>query len=185
MNQILQTRIPTLYPTHKEVFRVMDVAIEILKGDTLKKDSEGFISIDELCLLLKSKDSSLGYLNRNHIVEFFFKDTERKVLISGIDRIKYKEVKYVQPPEILYFGTVTNFISKMRESGIRSNTKGYVKLYDTPEKACAFAQKFARVGERTASIAIDASRAFSDGLKFSTFQDGEFIVVQVNKKYIK
>jgi len=177
-------RAPTLYPSSKESLRALNLGIEILKNDDIKKDIEGFCLIDDLCLAIKEKDSTFRYINRNHIIEFFFKDSDRKILISGSDLIKYKKVIYVQPPDILYFGTIEDFIPKMKLNGIRSNTKGYLKLYATPEKACEFAEKFARVGEKTISLKINAKQAFSDGLKFSTFLKDEFIVVQLYPGYI-
>ena len=183
-NKITQNRLPTLFPTQKEANRALTVGLEILKGEDLKKDDQGFCLIEDLCLAIKKSDESFGYLNRNHIIEFFFKDTDHKVMISGIEKIKYKEVRYVCPPEFLYFGTVQKFAQKMKLNGIRSNTKGYVKLYATEKDACEFAKKFARDGETTVAIKVNAEEAFTDGLKFSTFKDGEYIVVQVNRMYI-
>jgi hypothetical protein len=177
-------RLPTLFPSHKEASRALILGIELLRGGTLQKDDLGFCLIEDLCKKIIEIDSTLRYLTRNHIIEFFFRDTDRKILISGVDQIKYKDIRYVCPPDILYFGTVENLVEKMREHGIRSNTKGYVKLYRTPEKACEFARKFAREGEKTAAIKIKAGGAFSDGLKFSTFLEDEYIVVQLNRKYL-
>jgi RNA:NAD 2'-phosphotransferase (TPT1/KptA family) len=181
----LYHRLPTLYPTQKEASRAFDIAADLLKGDGIKKDKEGFCLIEDLCKEIIKIDESFGYMNRNHVIEFFFRDPDRKILISGIDRIKYKVVRYVQPPDTLYFGTVENFIGKMRVNGIRSNTKGYIKLYENPQEACKFAEKFAREGELTVALEIDSKRAFSDGLKFSTFKEGEYIVVQLFSRYIR
>jgi putative RNA 2'-phosphotransferase len=177
-------RIPTLFPTQKEAIKALNVGLLILQGDDIKKDENGFCLIEDLCQAIKDKDDSLGYMNRNHVIEFFFKDVDRKFLISGVDLIKYKDVRYVQPPDILFFGTVENFIPKMRMNGIRSNTKGYIKLYSTPQQAQEFAKKFAREGEKLVAIEINAKKAFSDGLKFSTFQDDEYIAVQIHSRYI-
>jgi len=183
-NKLLQNKQPTLFPTQKEANRALIIGLEILKGNELKKDDQGFSLIEDLCQALIKRDASFGYINRNHIIEFFFKDADHKILISGTDKIKYKDIRYVCPPKILYFGTVENFIPKMRLNGIRSNTKGYIKLYDTEKEACEFAVKFAREGEKTVAIKIDAERAFSEGLRFSTFKEHEYIVVQLNKDYI-
>lgn len=177
-------RLPTLFPSSKEAARALTLGIELLRGDKLKKDEFGFCLIDDLCRKIIEIDNTLGYINRNHIIEFFFRDIDRKILISGVDQIKYKDIRYVCPPDILYFGTVSNLVSRMKEHGIRSNTKGYVKLYSSPEKACEFAKKFAREGEETSAIKINARDAFSEGLKFSTFIQDEFIVVQITRKYI-
>jgi len=177
-------KLPTLYPTYKESSRAISIGIDLLLNGDIETDEKGFCLIEDLCDKIKEKDSSFGYLNRNHIIEFYFRDSKRKILISGRDKIKYKNIRYVQPPQILYFGTISSFSYKMKKYGIRSNTKGYIKLYETSEKACEFAQKFAKKGEKTIALPIDAEKAFSEGLKFSTFIEGEYIVVQINKRYI-
>jgi len=177
-------RIPTLFPTHKDLLVALNIGINILKNEDIKKDKDGFCLIEDLCNAIKEKNSNFGYINRNHVIEFFFKDTEKKILISGTDRIKYKKITYVQPPDILFFGTIEALIPKMKTHGIRSNTKGYLKLYSTPEKACEFAKKFARIGEKTTFLKINAKQAFSDGLKFSTYLENEYIVVQIYPGYI-
>lgn len=185
-HKISAAKIPTLYMSHRDFKKAIISGINILQNNGIKKDHEGFSSIDELCEIIKKSDDKLGYINRNHIIEFFFKDRDRKILISGLDKIKYKEIRYVKPPDILYFGTLEHLLPKMKIAGIRSNTKGYIKLYDTPEKAMTFAQKFIKIEEKDkiTTITIDAQSAFSDGLKFSTFKEGEYIIVYVNKKYI-
>jgi len=177
-------RLPTLFPSQKEAYRALSICTDILQGDELDKDSQGFSLITDLCGKIREKDNRFGYLNRNHIIEFFFKDNDRKILISGVDRIKYKDIKFVKPPEYLYFGTVENLLQRMKVQGIRSITKGYIKLFETPENACEFSKKFARVGEQTAALKINALEAFSGGLKFSTFNEGEYIVAQINSRYI-
>src|SRR5690606_13968134 len=107
-------RLPTFYPTATEAEKDLTMGLDILKGDLLKKDEDGFCSLDDLCNLMKEKDPSFGYMNRNHIIELFFRDIDRKILISGENQIKYKNVKYVKPPSILYFGSVTNLIPRMK-----------------------------------------------------------------------
>jgi RNA:NAD 2'-phosphotransferase (TPT1/KptA family) len=178
------TRLPTLFPTQKEAARALDVGLSVLQGGNIKKDEDGFCLIEDLCQAIKDVDNTFGYMNRNHVIEFFFRDVDRKFLISGVDHVKYKDVRYVQPPDTLFFGTVENFVPKMKVNGIRSNTKGYVKLYSTPQQAQDFAKKFAREGEKLVAIKIDSKKAFSDGLKFSTFQDDEYIAVQIHSRYI-
>lgn len=183
-HNFIQVKIPTLYMSHRDFKKAIITGIDILQSDRIKKDSEGFSSIDELCEMIKTSNEKLNYINRNHIIEFFFKDRDRKILVSGLDRIKYKEIRYVKPPDILYFGTLEYLVPKMKMAGIRSNTKGYIKLYDTPEKAKDFAQKFIENNDKVVTLTIDAKSAFSNGLKFSTFKEGEYIIVNVNKKYI-
>ncbi|MBD3261273.1 MAG: hypothetical protein GF334_06245 [Candidatus Altiarchaeales archaeon] len=188
----------TLYKSQDDMMKALFATIDLLQGkipeamegkeEALKigsyvKDEEGFYSIDAIT---EAVQSLLPYINRNHIVELYFKDRDRKILINGSDRIKYKEVRYVKPPDTLYFGTIENLVDRMREGGLRSTTKGYVKLYDTPEGAFTFGGKFAtREGDKVVALAVDAGAAFTDGLKFSTYIKGEYIAVRVDKKYLK
>jgi RNA:NAD 2'-phosphotransferase (TPT1/KptA family) len=181
---------PTLYRNQADLKRATIFVTEELllaqdgKPSMLVIDVEGFCTINNVVDFLREKED-MDYINSTHVIELFFKDPERKILINGSDRIKYKSVKYVKPPQILYFGTIENLKSKMVSSGIRSRTKGYVKLYATEDEAIGFASKFAtNSSDRIVTIAVDSDKAFSDGLKFSTYVEGEIIVVQVDKKYL-
>lgn len=180
----------TLYRNQSDLKRVLEIVVEALKkaqdgeDSPLMVDEEGFCRIDDTVSFLKGIEG-LDYINYSHIIELFFKDPDRKILINGDDRIKFKSVRYVKPPEVLYFGTIENLKGRMLESGIRSRTKGYIKLYATESQAIAFATKFATSSDdKIITLEIDSEKAFSDGLKFSTYIDGEFIVVLVDKKYL-
>jgi RNA:NAD 2'-phosphotransferase (TPT1/KptA family) len=128
---------------------------------------------------------NMQYLNRNHIVELYFKDRDRHIFITGENIIRYKEVKYVQPPDTLYFGTLLKLAERMTQNGIRSSTKGYVKLYGTKVLAEEFASKFKTdESDHIVVLSVDAKKAFSEGLKFSTYKEDEYVVVRVDKKYI-
>lgn len=182
----LNRPLQTLYRTQTDLMRALNLTIELLKGNLPGKDSEGFLSVDSVCDLVRQKECTLGYINKNHIIELFFKDKDRKILVSGEDRIKYKEVKYVQPPETLYFGTITGLVGRMMNFGIKSSTKGYIKLYMSKEMAADFGKKFATMEKDTVTvIEVDALKAFSEGLKFSTYKEGEYVVIKLDKRYLK
>jgi RNA:NAD 2'-phosphotransferase (TPT1/KptA family) len=178
--------LPTLYASREDLKDAIVSAVDALNSSDLPKDDQGYSSIEALCEKLKKALPHLSYITRNHIVELFFKDRTRKIMITGVDSIKYKEVRYVQPPETLYFGTLESLTAKMRRFGIHSNTKGYIKLYETPELAADFAKKFATDPmDRITVLSIAAFDAFTSGLKFSTFKPSEFIVVRIDQKFIK
>jgi len=153
---------------------------------SLPYNQEAFVPIPAMREVVVFLHPYLDYINDNHVVEFFFKDRDQKILINGENQIKYKIVRYVQPPDTLYFGTLENLAGRMRETGLRSHTKKYIKLYDTPEMANDFASKFAtREGDRVEILEINAAKAFSEGMKFSTYKPGEYIIVRVDRKYIQ
>jgi RNA:NAD 2'-phosphotransferase (TPT1/KptA family) len=198
---------PTLFKSSADLKSALLLSIDILKeiadkaadkGGGVHKiqtdeievsipyDSEGFVTIQDMREAIKALIPYLDYINDNHIVEFYFKDRDQKILINGDYQIKYKIVRYVQPPDTLYFGTLANLADRMRETGLRSHTKKYIKLYESPEMAEEFASKFAtREDDKVVILEINAAKAFSEGMKFSTYKDGEYIIVRVDKKYIQ
>jgi RNA:NAD 2'-phosphotransferase (TPT1/KptA family) len=87
---------------------------------------------------------------------------------------------------VLYFGTLSNLAEKMKEKGIYSNTKKYLKLYTSKESAKKFARKFAvNNDDNISTLEIDAKKAYDSGLRFSTYEEGEYIVSEVKKEFIR
>jgi len=177
--------LPTLFKKRDHLKRALSIATTILSNHKLTEDEEGFCQISDLLEDIRTKQD-LSYMNIFHICELYFKDKSRRILINGTDRVKYKEIRYVQPPDILYFGTLSKLSAKMMKSGLKSSTKGYLKLYDTPELAKEFGSRFVKnESDKIATLKINAGQAFSEGLKFSTYKEHEFIVVQINRKYVE
>lgn len=182
---------PTLFRNERDLEYTLKIVSKELKkaqdGETsiLSPDENNFSLIEDVVRYVHEEVDNLQYINNAHIIELFFKDPNRRILIKGGDMIKYKKVVYVQPPKYLYAGTVEGLKEKMMLTGIRSKTKGYIKLYKSEQDALSFASKFAKhPSDILTTILIDAESAFNDGYKFSTYRDGEYIVVQVDPKYI-
>lgn len=178
------------YDMVNALFIVVDVLRDFSNDDenahkALKCYRDGLCRIDEVCNYIKEKNENLSYVDRDHIIELFFKDRERRILIVDKDYVQYRKVSYVQPPDYLYFGTVKNLVDRMTTYGIKSRTKGFVKLYSTPEQARGFAEQFAtREGDIIVTLKVNAKAAFSTGTKFSTHKEGEYIAVRIDKRYI-
>lgn len=178
--------LPTFYDSRGTLGKVLDSVYTIIEEKQLEADELGFIRIDDLCAEVCKKHPGLSCLNRNHIVELYFKDPSKKILISGIDRIKLRDTRYVEPPELLYFGTLEFLKSPIALNGIKSLTKGYVRLHETPDEACQYAEKFRkRPGDKTACLEIEALRAYENGTKFSTYNNREYIVKRIHREYIR
>jgi RNA:NAD 2'-phosphotransferase (TPT1/KptA family) len=184
---VLKSRRPqqSLYMHPDDLNKAMLTAVSLLTNDSLPQTDTGFCSIDDLCEKIRAICPQLDYINRNHIVELYFKDTGRKIFISGLNEIKYRETRYVQPPDVLYFGTLTRLVPSMKANGIKSSTKGYLKLYSTSQLAIDFATKFiSKPEDKVTTLTIDAAAACHDGMRFTTYKPDEYIVVRIDKKYI-
>ena len=74
----------------------------------------------------------------------------------------------------------------MHSSGLKSKTRGFIKLYDSPDKAILFAQQFAdRPGDVTVSLEIDSKSAYENGVKFLLRSPGEYTVGRLDKVFIR
>lgn len=178
----------TLFPNQSDLDTTLIVSVHLLRNNiaSLNKDTEGYFQVKDLCETIKKRMPFLSYITRNHIVELFFKDKHRKIIFKDPELIKYKLKVYLCPPDELYFGTLTNLANKMKDRGIFSNTKKYVKLYCSKDNAINFAKKFAiHKDDKISLLVIDAKKAYGDGLRFSTYEEGEYIITDVKKEYIK
>jgi len=180
----------SFYKSRNDMLQALFITVDTLKT---VKDIEGFpvqennlVKIEDLISYIKRVDPKLSYISRDHIIELFFKDRERRLLIVNRDYIQYRFVTYVQPPQTLYFGTVKNLAERMMKSGLKSKTKGFLKLYNTVNGAKEFAKQFAnRKGDILVALEVDTERAFAEGVKFSTHKEGEYIVVRIDSHCIK
>lgn len=189
-SEILKDGFPlaTLFKNSTDFSSALISVVQILRGKNPPElfDQNGYCRVTDLCDLLKRRMPFLGYINRNHFVELMLKDKQRKITFFGSDLIKYKIKKVVEPPTTLYFGTIHNLATKMIDNGIFSSTKKYIKLYDSHEKALMFASKFiTSIQDRVAVLEIKAKEAYNKGLKFSTYEEGEYIVSNVDKEFIE
>jgi hypothetical protein len=186
----------TFYKSSDDLTLALNLTTEILKEIATNPDSQlkeilhifndKMCRIEHLATYIKNNNQKLNYLTRDHIIELFFKDRERRLMIVDHIFIYYRKICYVQPPDTLYFGTVQALINKIKDFGIKSHTKGFIRLYDTIPAAKNFAKQFAnRQGDVIVVFEVDAMQAFTDGNKFSTHEPGEFIVAKIEKEYVK
>lgn len=90
------------------------------------------------------------------------------------------ELQEATPPDVLYHGTATKFLSSIYDKGILSETRQYVHLSPTKEIA-------EKVGSRHGTpyvLSIDAKQMAEDGIKFYLSRNGVWLTKYVNPKYI-
>lgn len=90
------------------------------------------------------------------------------------------ELEEKTPPDVLYHGTASRFISSIMDQGIMKMTRLYVHLSPTFETAV-------NVGKRHGSpavLTIDSKKMASDGCKFYLSRNGVWLTDFVDIKYI-
>lgn len=90
------------------------------------------------------------------------------------------ELEEKTPPDVLYHGTASRFISSIMDQGIMKMTRLYVHLSPTFETAV-------NVGKRHGSpavLTIDSKKMASDGCKFYLSRNGVWLTDFVDVKYI-
>lgn len=97
---------------------------------------------------------------------------------AGTPQITYPEV---QPPEVLYHGTVRRFVHQILLEGLKPQTRQYVHLTTNREEA-------ERVGRRHGRdfvlLTIRASDAHGSGVTFFQADDERFLVNHIPPEFI-
>jgi putative RNA 2'-phosphotransferase len=87
----------------------------------------------------------------------------------------------VEPPELLYHGTVAKFLDSIRASGLVRGTRQYVHLSPDLETA-------RRVGQRRGQpviLVVEAGRMWRDGHLFYRSENGVWLTEHVPPEYLR
>ena len=90
------------------------------------------------------------------------------------------DLEPLQPPDILYHGTVDGFLNSIRASGLRKMNRQHVHLSATVETAIS-------VGKRRGKpvvLSISAEKMYHDGYQFFLSLNGVWLTDSVPCKYI-
>lgn len=88
--------------------------------------------------------------------------------------------KEVEPPVVLFHGTVDKYLPSITAQGLKPMARHHVHLSDSLITA---KQVGARRGEARI-LSIDAERMYQDGIKFYISENGVYLVDKVDVKYI-
>lgn len=91
------------------------------------------------------------------------------------------DLKEAVPPDILYHGTATRFLSSIQQQGIKPMSRLYVHLSKDMETAT-------KVGARhgkSVVLLIDAKKMHEEGIKFYLSANGVWLTNYVEWKYAK
>ena len=151
--------------------------------ENLDMDSNGWVSCDQLIDKLTITFSELeDVIKTNNKKRFSFNQDKSKVRANQGHSLSWVNVDMdeIKPPDILYHGTATRFVSSIKENGLIKGNRNHVHLSDDLETAKT-------VGSRHGEVflfEVDAKRMYEDGYKFYLSQNGVWLIEYVPKEYL-
>lgn len=153
----------------------------------LTPDPKGSVSFDAL---LKAVQRTAGWkwVRRSDIVNIVEGGEKKRFEISG-GRIRalyghsiptQLELEQVEPPELLYHGTVERQALEASRRGLQPRSRQFILLSESPDEAIRIAL---RKAERPALVTIRAREARKQGIQFFRGSDGSYLAHRVPKEF--
>jgi putative RNA 2'-phosphotransferase len=151
-------------------------------------DENGWVSVKELINGIKNKGVSINEVLLKEIVEgndkqrFIFSDDGLNIRANQGHSIEVDvQLNQVEPPEVLYHGTVQKFIENIKKEGLIKMNRLHVHLSKDKETAV-------KVGSRRGQpiiLEIDAASMHKEGISFFLSENGVWLTDFVSSDYIK
>lgn len=168
----------------RDCMALLKVMLERPSQYGLTHSINGLCHLADLVEALQEDNLDFDYLTSAHLIECYLREPEEMYrLEEGLLGLCLDNK--VSPPGVLYFGTVESFRARMSRRGIMSQSRRYIKLYDTEEAALGFSVRFSSDGDPACTLTIDAASAYRDGVDFSASAvEGEYFTAQISPRYI-
>jgi putative RNA 2'-phosphotransferase len=151
-------------------------------------DHQGWAKTQELIEKSKSKDVQFTIEDLNEIVitndkkHFSFNEDGTKIRANQGHSLKYVdlEMKPIEPPAILYHGTVVKFIDSIKKQGLIKRSRQHVHLSLDIETAN-------KVGSRRGVpviLEIEAQKMYAKGFKFYCSANGVWLTDHIPAEFI-
>jgi|TARA_R110000737_G_scaffold352885_1_gene400851 putative RNA 2'-phosphotransferase len=153
----------------------------------LTLDKNGWANVEDVLNGLEAKGKKVDFVILKKAVE---ENNKKRFSLNGTgDKIRANqghsvivdvELKGVDPPEILYHGTVEKYLDLIKRNGLNSMTRQHVHL--SHETATA-----ENVGRRRGCpliLKVSAQKMAADGYKFFLSENGVWLTDHVPAKYV-
>lgn len=173
----------------KRVSKLMSLILRH-KPETINAelDVNGWLSIDELVNGINKKGIRLDKIGLKKVVEL----NDKKRFIISPDELLIRanqghsihvdlELKALEPPKILYHGTVEKFLQTIEKEGLSRMNRQHVHLSADRETAV-------KVGSRRGNpiiLVVKAEEMHKDGITFYQSENGVWLTDSVGAKYIE
>ncbi|PXW39658.1 putative RNA 2'-phosphotransferase [Erwinia sp. AG740] len=155
----------------------------------LSLDKEGWAVISDLILCAVKE----GYILDNSLIHSIVDNSDKRRFTISDDGLRIRAVqghstqqvnisyKEKTPPEILYHGTATRFISAIREQGLIPVSRQYVHLSPDEETAIQVGQRHGK----PIVLTIKAFNMYEQGFKFYQADNGVWLTDTVPYQFIQ
>lgn len=153
----------------------------------IELDEQGWANVKELIEKCKkhryhfSMEDLIEIVETNDKQRYSFNEKRNKIRANQGHSIDIDlALRPVEPPEYLYHGTATRFVSSIMEQGILKGSRQYVHLSKDKETAT-------KVGSRhgkPAILTIMSGNMYKDGILFYQSDNGVWLTDYVDVKYI-
>jgi putative RNA 2'-phosphotransferase len=143
----------------------------------------GWVDVDKV---LTSFDIGYGDLELIVLTDnkgrFSFSEDKKKIRANQGHSIDIDlELSAIQPPDILYHGTVEKYIPWIKKDGLRKMSRHHVHLSEDKETA---EQVASRRETDNVILSIDAGKMFKDQYEFFRSENGVWLTDNVPVEYI-
>ncbi|UPT57709.1 RNA 2'-phosphotransferase [Dickeya zeae] len=155
----------------------------------LSLDKEGWAVISDLILCAVKE----GYILDNSLIHSIVDNSDKRRFTISDDGLRIRAVqghstqqvnisyKEKTPPEILYHGTATRFISAIREQGLIPVSRQYVHLSPDEETAIQVGQRHGK----PIVLTIKALNMYEQGFKFYQADNGVWLTDTVPYQFVQ
>jgi len=151
-------------------------------------DHAGWVSVDELLKALDKFGRTITLEELKFIVEnndkkrFSFSEDNKRIRANQGHSIKVDlDYSEIEPHNLLYHGTVTNFLNSIYKDGLKKMKRHHVHLSGDLETAVIVAR---RRNSKIVILVIDAPKMYEDGYTFYLSDNGVWLTDCVPPKYI-
>ena len=151
-------------------------------------DAEGWVPVDELLAAAARDGTSISREQLEEVVatndkkRFAFSDDGRLIRANQGHSVEVDlNLEPVEPPELLYHGTVDRFLESIRAKGLIRGNRHHVHMSADRETA-------ARVGQRRGRpvvLVVEAARMHRAGHQFFCSENGVWLTEAVPAEYLQ
>lgn len=151
-------------------------------------DAEGWVPVEDLLAACAQHGRAISREQLNVVVRT--NDKQRFASSADGSRIRANQghsvpidlgLVSVEPPELLYHGTVPRFLESIRQEGLTKGNRHHVHLSPDVETATKVGQRRGR----PVVLVIEADRMFRDGHTFYQSENGVWLTDAVPPEYIR